>query len=214
MSSEILRSIEVSLTKQDLLDFWTFAKLKQVPRLRLLQILSTFVTGISLILMGTLAILNPTGFDSSDALLMGIGVSCMAYLWWYPALLRASSRRRINLPGFEKQFLPQRLSLTNDGINYSGPMGTGLTHWDAIGDVRSTDSAVYAFITPDEAYIFPRHVFADSIAFQDFVSIIKAHQGEPSAAPKDRTAIRLVIGTAVGLLLVGLVKSALSFRMM
>ena len=203
MNPEVSRSIEVSLTKKDFLDFSMFA-LKQRHYLRSWRIASVIGT-LMLLVLAAACIADPAKFDRTAALLMVFTGAFVPSPWWYAALLRTLSRRQINRPGFEIRFLPWRFSLTSDGIDYRCSMETGLMRWEAIRDVHSTDEAAYAFVTPDHAYIFPRRAFADSAAFEDFVSILKARRAQTSAdgvlAPKDRTVRRFAISMAVGVLI-------------
>ena len=70
----------------------------------------------------------------------------------------------------EGLLVPQRLELTQVGLQSSSADGETLTRWPAVKEVVRTDEHVFFFISSKTAFLVPRRAFRDPQEFEAFAS--------------------------------------------
>ncbi len=68
----------------------------------------------------------------------------------------------------EGLLVPQRLELTQVGLQSSSPSGETLTRWAAVKEIVRTDEHVFFFISSKTAFLMPRRAFSDAQEFEAF----------------------------------------------
>jgi hypothetical protein len=79
------------------------------------------------------------------------------------ALIFRSARR-------DGLLVPQRLELTQIGLQSSSPNGETLTRWSAVKEVVRSDEHVFFFISSKTAFLMPRRAFQDPQEFEAFAN--------------------------------------------
>jgi hypothetical protein len=72
--------------------------------------------------------------------------------------------------------VPQRLELTQVGLQSSSADGETLTRWPAVKEVVRTDEHVFFFISSKTVFLMPRRAFHNSQEFEAFADEAKELQ--------------------------------------
>jgi hypothetical protein len=177
VSEQILRTGEFALTVTDYVSFTLFTANRSQFRRRTGRWLALFAVGPLAVAIDLAIGIHPElyldagGVTGLVILALCIGALLVALsVFTDPIMLRLAARRRFRDGSFAAFIMPQTIDISTAGVRFAGLAGEGLTPWSSIVAVASNEGAVYLFLNSLSAYIVKRRAFADSTAFDGFLS--------------------------------------------
>ena len=149
-------TVNFTLTKEDALELALYYY-STSPTVKQSRRLVHFCVPIIMLSIGlTRLLVKPPDLTTSPILLV-IGVG---YLFFYPrfhkTFLQKSAENMFAESAYEKAFGPCSLSLTDEGINSTSPIGEAKYAWSAINRVHLTSTHLLILLAGPQGFAIPR----------------------------------------------------------